>query len=551
MKKIKLILAFLVIIGVVLLVAGSTPPAKKAQAAVPYPVPHRSWIKLGVVAYQGTMTPAQIDWAAKNIDWFDSPDAIFLPQYKAKTNALMLVYDNYYCLYVGGNKWNAMVVYAAAHSITVDSMLIHYSQATTVTLEGDMHTLAAGSRIPTYGWYGTNGDLTKNGARIITNPGSAAYRAFNAQYEHNLTSTTYGGVTYDGIFVDNGGPGVLQNQGNVTSGGAITEYPGSLSTAADNYDTDLYTTFDAAKIALESKIQNVNLGLPWTEAYSHIDQAFEEYKIQPDNGGFSSWGNFGNWLSRQAEIDASGVASVISAHGLGQTATDSPRQKLFALAAYYIGANPSLDYFCRQDLNAGDPHVYGWFGAIEYNVGSPQATYTTIASGTDSNGNRYTIYGRQYTNALMLARVSNSGVGTAANVNISLPTTADNPTGRYYQLNADGTLNGTSLTQITLDHAGGAILIKESALSHPSISKTVDKTSGTSGDTLTYTISYSNPTANTFTNAKIEDNIPSGTTYIAGSATNGATFDGSKVILNIGNLAAGASGNIQFQVRIQ
>jgi uncharacterized repeat protein (TIGR01451 family) len=85
----------------------------------------------------------------------------------------------------------------------------------------------------------------------------------------------------------------------------------------------------------------------------------------------------------------------------------------------------------------------------------------------------------------------------------------------------------------------------------PIITKTVDKSSVSSGETLTYTINYSNPTANAYPNTKIEDLIPNGTTYVDNSATGGATFDGSKIILNIGNLAAGASGNIQFQVRVE
>jgi len=84
----------------------------------------------------------------------------------------------------------------------------------------------------------------------------------------------------------------------------------------------------------------------------------------------------------------------------------------------------------------------------------------------------------------------------------------------------------------------------------PSITKQVDKTSASPGDTLTYTISYSNPTANTYTNIRIEDSIPNGTTYIDNSATGGATFDGSKIIVNIGNLSPGASGSVQFQVRV-
>jgi len=100
-------------------------------------------------------------------------------------------------------------------------------------------------------------------------------------------------------------------------------------------------------------------------------------------------------------------------------------------------------------------------------------------------------------------------------------------------------------------YLGALVTSVEVPATDPTITKTVDKTSSSSGETLTYTIYYSNPTTNTYTNTKIEDPIPNGTIYIDNSATSGATFDGNKIILNLGNLAAGSSGSIQFQVRVQ
>ncbi len=82
------------------------------------------------------------------------------------------------------------------------------------------------------------------------------------------------------------------------------------------------------------------------------------------------------------------------------------------------------------------------------------------------------------------------------------------------------------------------------------LQKQVDKISANVGDTLTYTLTYSNPTTTSFVNARIEDLIPGGTSYVDGSATGGAIFDGTKIVLNIGNLAPGATGNIQFKLKI-
>ncbi len=82
------------------------------------------------------------------------------------------------------------------------------------------------------------------------------------------------------------------------------------------------------------------------------------------------------------------------------------------------------------------------------------------------------------------------------------------------------------------------------------VTKSVDKITAQTGGILTYTLNYSNGSTNPYTNVRFEDFIPNGTTYVTGSASSGGTFDGTKVIWNLGTLAAGGSGTVTFQVRI-
>jgi uncharacterized repeat protein (TIGR01451 family) len=80
---------------------------------------------------------------------------------------------------------------------------------------------------------------------------------------------------------------------------------------------------------------------------------------------------------------------------------------------------------------------------------------------------------------------------------------------------------------------------------------TVSKTGPTSAPTdtdITYTINYANTGGATATNVIIHDTVPAGTTFV--SATGGGTFSGGVVTWNVGDLAAGANGSVQFTVHI-
>lgn len=93
---------------------------------------------------------------------------------------------------------------------------------------------------------------------------------------------------------------------------------------------------------------------------------------------------------------------------------------------------------------------------------------------------------------------------------------------------------------------------EQQAQPHLQAVKTVNPTTATPGSTLTYTIVISNTGGGPATGVQFQDNIPTGTTYVSGSATASSgtvTFGGTSVNW-IGNIPANGSVTITFQVTV-
>jgi uncharacterized repeat protein (TIGR01451 family) len=82
------------------------------------------------------------------------------------------------------------------------------------------------------------------------------------------------------------------------------------------------------------------------------------------------------------------------------------------------------------------------------------------------------------------------------------------------------------------------------------ITKSVDKETAAPGEILTYVITYKNTGENALEEVQIADNIPEGTMYIVGSASDSGMLSiaGQTLVWNVGRLEAGASGSLIFKV---
>ncbi|MBI4743874.1 MAG: DUF11 domain-containing protein [Actinobacteria bacterium] len=85
-----------------------------------------------------------------------------------------------------------------------------------------------------------------------------------------------------------------------------------------------------------------------------------------------------------------------------------------------------------------------------------------------------------------------------------------------------------------------------------SIEKLVDKTIVSPGETLVYTINYKNIGEVEVTSAVITDKLPTGVTYIQGSASNNGVYDPATntIVWNIEKLPAGAGGKLTYEAKV-
>lgn len=83
------------------------------------------------------------------------------------------------------------------------------------------------------------------------------------------------------------------------------------------------------------------------------------------------------------------------------------------------------------------------------------------------------------------------------------------------------------------------------------LTKSVDKIAAARGEILTYTINWQNVSSTvTYLGIRINDVLPSGVSYIEGSASAGGTFDGTQVYWIIASAPPSATGSVNFKVKI-
>lgn len=136
----------------------------------------------------------------------------------------------------------------------------------------------------------------------------------------------------------------------------------------------------------------------------------------------------------------------------------------------------------------------------------------------------------------------------------------------YWPLQNDGTL-GTVVRQVQIRNYEGLILIPVSSSAKVVVTKSASATNVNMGDTVVYTLTLENTAPDAVINLTLNDSIPVGTTYVAGSATvngwsvtdttqdmDGYQFLNGVPTWNLVSLApmgqAGSSANLTFSVKV-
>ncbi|MEO8677476.1 MAG: MBG domain-containing protein [Vicinamibacterales bacterium] len=128
---------------------------------------------------------------------------------------------------------------------------------------------------------------------------------------------------------------------------------------------------------------------------------------------------------------------------------------------------------------------------------------------------------------------------------LSTTATTASPAGTYPITATIGTLAAANYTFTFVD---GTLTVTSSGRPTLGLVKTVNKTTAAIGDTLVYTLTYSNTGPGGATNVVITDAVPANTTFQ--SATGGGTVSAGKVVWTMPALAAGASASVTLTVRV-
>jgi uncharacterized repeat protein (TIGR01451 family) len=142
-----------------------------------------------------------------------------------------------------------------------------------------------------------------------------------------------------------------------------------------------------------------------------------------------------------------------------------------------------------------------------------------------------------------VARWSLGPLAAGATRQVSLRVTVNNNAGSTLTNTAQAVSDGTQAV------SSNSVTVLVSTAANLTLTKGVDKAQAGPGDTLTYTISFTNNGGVPIANGSLFDVIPPGTLFV--DATNGGQLSGSTLVWTFSSLAPGMGGVVSFRVRVQ
>ena len=380
---------------------------------------------------------------------------------------------------------NDMESWCKSNGYDPEDAYLHYYNDSALNINGQSWT--------TKGWGGGSAS-TRSEARMKT------YMWGTWRYTLNWSNTCVGeymkyrsvkditspvnGYYYNGIFVDeilpDTNPNGVQSMPNSTSGGLIVEYGNGTKAEVINsgkYINDLGNLFAAVAKAMHSTMGN-SLLYPNIGDYTNnnvislgpkADGLLTEFLCRED-ATYSSTGETTLWDIAKTMADSGKI--FILTQGLydppsgpnftaGNYLSTDSRHNMYSLASYWMGKQGNLTYY--QQRPRWKPLSSYWVNAQEYDIGQPKANYYIWKTNTnpgDQVGQKYRIYRRDYTKAIVLFRTrydwdpANFKDHGARSDYYDLG-------GNYRVLYPDGTL-GPEINQIALSLSEGVVLIPSS-----------------------------------------------------------------------------------------
>jgi uncharacterized repeat protein (TIGR01451 family) len=297
-----------------------------------------------------------------------------------------------------------------------------------------------------------------------------------------------------------------------------------------------------------------------------------------------SWSNYGNLNQDDlaAYVQAGGVAviniagNIGSANDIDLAGTDYHREYTYNAETILLPDHPYItgqpyggSVLTTSDFNSWGSTDHGWLTGyppasqvvlqnttgpswLQYPYGSGQVIVTTLTYGWGGGGGRGTPMGNLIKYALALSGIpwlneeptsGTASPGEAADVAVTF--------------DASGLASGVYTADLLMDISDSissvitvpvTMNVTEFGLS--SSTKQVDLATANPGDRLTYSIVLDNAEA-TPISAVLSDTIPANTTYVANSATGGATYNATeKRIEWSGTVPGSGSQTITFQVDV-
>jgi hypothetical protein len=436
----------------------TTPPADAGYQAVS---PHWPHIRVQVsdyrIGYQSdAVRAAEYPWSAQHFDLvtLDYADSRSVAEYRALNPGAKLVrYAMNWTMVKPGQESPTVAVAYYAH------MQAWYAKHPEYAIESAfLHdaTLCAAGSAPTEACRLTHHIWTQD--RWVVNPGDAGLRAYQRARLAELAADA------DGVFLDeHSGPEIYDALAKYT----IVEYR-DLAV----YMKDLVAEVAGIRAGLGAKLLNLNTAEYTSEWDAQLVLAAGGAHGEGLNNALSSemekrWSFIERVTAGGARLEMLPGTRTPAEYTAGNSPSAEARRRLFELTSYYLVRPASIEQLVfNPGVRWDQPFQGQWLKAIDTDVGTPAAPRRVVAEGTDPSGTAYRVWGREYDNAVVVARPviewsAQQAYDDGTKVTVSLPA-GD----AYLPLQADGTI-GAPCHSIELRASEAAILLKQSRLTTP------------------------------------------------------------------------------------